>query len=150
MPGFGSSGFGVGPAGQDPLASPFETVTRERPQALHYQPADGDAVVLSNGQLQADHWVDAWMDLNLSVPRGSLRSSPTVGHTLREIKYLTSTLDADVRDRIASAAAPRVNAGDVRIDSIDVIRQKVGFVAVISYTNLRLASQPQRVVRTSI
>lgn len=149
MSGYGTSGAGIGPAGHDPVTTSV-AVERTLPLALHFDPSTGDATMLSTGRLQADHPVDAWMDLTFSVPRGTLRSSPLVGHTLREIAYLTPKLDADVRDRVNSAVAARVKAGDLRIDSIRVVRQKVGFVALISYTNLRLASQPTRTLRTSI
>ena len=149
MSGYGTSGAGIGPAGHDPVTTSVG-VERTLPLALHFDPSTGDATMLSTGRLQADHPVDAWMDLTFSVPRGTLRSSPLVGHTLSEIQYLTSKLDADVRDRVNSAVAARVRAGDLRIDSIRVARQTVGFVVLISYTNLRLASQPARTLRTSI
>jgi hypothetical protein len=150
MSGYGTSGSGIGPAGHDPVSAPSDQVVRTLPLALHFDPSTGDATMLSTGRLQADHPVDAWMDLTFSVRRGSLRSSPDVGHTLGEIRYQTATLEADVKDRINSAVSARVKAGDLRIDSIQVVRQQFGFVAITTYTNLRLASQPSRAVRSVI
>lgn len=146
----GASGVGIGPSGHDYVATPTDPVAKTAPLGLHYQPATRDAEMLDDGRLAADHPVDAWMDLALSIRRGSLKSSPDVGHTLHEIEYLDSTLEANVRSRVAAACASRVAAGDVRIDRVQAQRAGTGYVALIDYTNLRTQTQPTRQIRVNL
>lgn len=141
---------GIGPAGHAYVGRPLDPIAKDPPLALHYQPATRDAELLADGRLAADHPVDAWMDLALSIRRGSLKSSPSVGHTLHEIEYLDSRLEADVRSRVAAACAARVAAGDVRIDRVQAQRSGTGYVALVDYTNLRTQTRPTRQIRVNL
>lgn len=146
----GTSGVGIGPSGHDAVERPLDPLAKSAPLGLHYQPRTKDAEMLTDGRLAADHPVDAWMDLALSIPRGSLKSSPETGHTLREVEYLDSKLEANVRSRVDAACLLRVSAGDVRIDRVQAQRVGAGYVAIVDYTNLRVHTQPTRQIRVNV
>lgn len=146
----GTSGVGIGPSGHDAVARPLDPLAKSPPLGLHYQPATRDAEMLTDGRLAADHPVDAWMDLALGIRQGTLKSSPETGHTLHQIAYLDSKLEANVRTRVLAACQRRIAAGDVRIDRVQVERFGAGFVAVVDYTNLRIQTQPTRPIRVNL
>jgi len=146
----GTSGVGIGPSGHDAVECPLDPLAQSAPLALHYQPATRDAEMLTDGRLAADHPVDAWMDLALGIRQGTLKSSPATGHTLHQIEYLDSRLEANVRSRVDAACKARIAAGDVRIDRVQAQRAGSGYVALIDYTNLRIQTQPTRQIRVNL
>jgi hypothetical protein len=71
---------------------------------LAYDGKTKDFVINSDGQCVGVHPVDEQMALSLTVRRGSCKSSPELGNTLHEIKYLGGDkLQAEVKSRVLSA-----------------------------------------------
>lgn len=141
MSGAGDSSAGTGPAGFAPIG-PFSTrKTTTPPRATNYNPFTKDFTTsVTNGVALYDaiHPVDQQVILALSIPLGSLKSAPTVGHRLREVNRLSGPqLERAVQDRIRLALKSLVDRGKISILSVEVDVHVSGQLKVAtSYQNL--------------
>lgn len=118
----------------------------DQPQvAPRYDGKTRDIPTDSNGLLKTCHPVDQMMAIGLCTPLGSWKSSPNIGHTLGQIKYLgTASTHAEVERRVLSAEpiATLISNGDVSIDSIQSesggAQAPNGLLVAVNYRNLRL------------
>lgn len=138
MTGAGSYGAGVGPAGIDPAQTP-STVSRDtQALALFWDPEISDFRVLDDGLLWTIHEVDQQTILALTIPLGSIPSSPETGS-----RFHLLLLDKNIQaacEREASYALRRlIDAGDVKIVSVkQEIFNRSGLWVRVDYANLRL------------
>lgn len=125
MAGVGSSAAGVGFAGYAPVG-PRSTRQRDtRKRAINYDPWVKDFTTTESAGAtelyDAIHPVDQQVVLALTIPLGSLKSAPTVGHRLAEVNRLTgSTLVRAVEDRIRLALKRLIDGQKITILSIDI------------------------------
>lgn len=126
MSGSGSSAAGVGFAGYAPVGPRSTRQKGTLLRAINYDPwvKDFTTTLVVNGSVDlydAIHPVDQQVVLALTIPLGSLKSAPTVGHRLIEVNRLTgSTLQRAVEDRIRLALKRLIDGQKITILSIDI------------------------------
>lgn len=83
--GAGDFSAGVGMAGLDPVFS-TKRKTRRLDVATFFDLSVRDAVLLEDGRITAAHPVDQQVQMSFAIERGTLRSAPEIGHTLRQLR----------------------------------------------------------------
>jgi hypothetical protein len=108
--------------------------------ALRYEGASRDWPVDANGQYQRVHWVDQAFALGCLIRKGAIKSDPSIGNTLFEIKYLGGdNLAAEIEDRMRTATPVQslLRDGSASIYKIDHSWNRQGQLRVgIYYRNL--------------
>lgn len=98
---FGSTPFGLGP---QVFATPY--VPADLPGAVQLDPLTRDAPLDSDGHYGAMGTIEQAVVISFTIPRGSLRHSPTTGHDFLTLPRLSRVkLDAEI-DRRAAQASP--------------------------------------------
>jgi hypothetical protein len=140
--GLGSSSLGAAPFGFD---SPVFTDARDvtPPPALAFDGTTRDFQLDSAGRFIAEHPVDAKVFAALRTVAGSIRSAPTVGQTINSIAYIDQQrIRSQVEDRVRAALAPMTNAGEIRIENIEIDTSIRGRIALqVDYVNLILGAR---------
>lgn|SRR5512138_21355 len=141
--GFGTHPWGLAPFGFDPqVFSSARDATP--PAALAFDGTTRNYKLDSRGRFQEAHPVDAKVFLILRTLAGSIRSAPTTGQTVNAIAYIDQLrVRAQVEDRVRSALAPVINAGEIRLDNIEIdtsVRGRIMFE--VTYFN-RVSGKPE-------
>ena len=151
--GAGSFASGLGPSGFDPIEIGV-SVDPVTPQALRYEGGTTDWIILEDGNFDGVHWVEQAFALGCLVPKGSLKSSPDVGNTVQEIRYLGGVdIAAELDDRIRNANPIKTllangQAELVRIDH--AVMPGGGLKYAVYFRNLLTPSAPKKGVRRSV
>lgn len=137
---------GSDPAGDDPVAAQTAARSVTYPAAALFDIGSKDAQLDTAGLYVGIHPVDAWVALQLSVRLGTMKSAPTVGHRLDELRRGSlATLTRQAQDFVALALADGIGRGDVRLVAVTLSQPPPtgrNYVTV-TYQNLRtLASKP--------
>ena len=114
---------------------------------VRYDGATKDLVLNADGQISGVHPVDEGMALSLCVEKGSCPASPSMGNTLRKIRYLGSpTLAEDVRSAVMSAfpLSRLVADGKAKVNRIEHRVRASGLEVTVSYVNL-LTADPRNI-----
>lgn len=138
MSGAASYSAGYGPAGFDPAQDPTVLSSDIQGAVLFWDPATSDFQTLDTGLLATIHEVDQEVVLALTIPLGSIPSSPETGSRFHLLP-LGKTIQADC-EREASYALRRVLArNDIKIVSVkqEIVNRSALWVRV-DYINLRL------------
>lgn len=148
MSGAGSFGAGMGPAGFDPVADPTAPRRVTPPRAILLQLNDFDFPLDSNGRYQDIHPTDQWVALQVGIVLGTVGTSPTAGSALRSITHVGApSTQREAQDAIRRALADKVNAGSIKIDSIEYeAKQFGGFKIALRYENLDAQAEKARVL----
>lgn len=139
---------GDGPGGYSPILSPSAYEKPRTPTATKFDGRTKDYPLDAAGHWEAIHPVDQGVALAHMVRQGTIKSAPTVGHTLREITHLGKPdLKADVTDRIRRAVplAALLADGSVVIDRIDVETSGGRLLEATYYRNMK--QDPTRTLR---
>ncbi len=135
--GLGTGACGYGLCGLD-LQTPSGRANRRIPDALEFDGQTRDFVLDDDGNYKGVHPVDAKVFLILRTVAGSIRSSKSTGQTVNAIPYIDQrTIRAEVSDRVRTALADVVAAGEITINKIELdteVRGRVVFAC--HYTNL--------------
>jgi hypothetical protein len=105
-----------------------------------YDGATADWKLNSDGQIDGVHPVDSGMAMSVLIQQGSVKSSPTTGNTIMQIKYLGGkNLTDQVKAAVMSAnpLARLVAAGDVTITNIAHEVRDSRLVFSVDYVNNR-------------
>ncbi len=143
MPGAGTAGAGVGPAGFEPLPTSDGT-TSSTPTALLFDPNTRDFRKAADGRFVSVHPVDQEVALALSLLEGDLGSASSLGNRLRRIARAGGpSLQSGVED-IVTLALQRLLERDA-ISVLDILIQTpVRGQILIAVTYENLALQPPR------
>ena len=135
----------AGPAGFNPPEDPSTPRDVSYLAAIEYDGATKSFPQDALGRLRELHPVDQMMAIGGLFPKGSVKSAPHIGHTLKEIPFLDApNIAADIRDRVelAEPIATVLGRGDAEILRIDHWVQSGKLAAAIYYFNL--VTDPKR------
>jgi hypothetical protein len=119
------------------------------PAALTWNHSEHDYNRDEDGFYVEQHPVDAFVDLALTVPLGSLPCAPDVGHELGGIEPIGPRRDAKARAAVRKALARIIKSGDITLGEIVVDGTSEGLLYVApSYVNNRTGTERTAVART--
>lgn len=135
--GAGEFPCGTTPCGLDGLVSTGRT-RPEPPAALGFDGQTKDFMLDARGRYVGEHPVDAKVFLIVRTALRSMRSAPMTGQTLTEMQYIEPlTIQSLTENKLTTALAAVVAAGEIQIHSIDVDTSVPGRLAArLNYTNL--------------
>lgn len=140
MSGAGAYPAGIGPAGYSPVPDASGRPVAV-PIAAFYDPALRGFPFDDNGEIVGVHPVDQEAALRVTIPLGSLRSSPLVGINWARIRLASgAALQRTIDDEVRTALRTLVNAGDVKINGSPLLPEAFGRpLFLVDYVNLRLS-----------
>lgn len=142
----GAGGYkaGLGGAGFAPVASLSDKLVVDAPRAVNYDPQI-KSFTSTNGYYDSIHPVDQAVDLALTIPLGSIKSSPTTGNTFHLIGRQSGVrLAKDAEDRARMALKRITDAGQIQILAIDVDTSVISQVKIqVTYQNLVTKAKPR-------
>jgi hypothetical protein len=150
--GAGGFGAGMGPAGFDPIADPTPARDVTPPRAILFQLNGFDFPLDDAGRYQDIHPTDQWVALQVGIVLGTVSTSPTVGSALRSITHVGApSTQREAQDAIRVALATKVNAGSVKIESIDYEAKSFGgFKIALRYQNLDAQAEKARLLNVAV
>lgn len=140
MPGAGFYPAGYAPAGDDPPddGEPLGPVRKVAANII--DPSSGQYVIDADGQLHSVHPVDQIVVHTLSTTVGTVASVTSFGQNiLQGVPVLDSKAPARIRNIITTALQSLIDAGDITIESVEVVvdDEVGGSLTVFTYTNHR-------------
>jgi phage gp46-like protein len=142
--GAGGYAAGKGPAGFAPVAEISLKLAVDAPRAVNYDPQI-KSFTSTNGYYDSIHPVDQAVDLALTIPLGSIKSSPTTGNTLHLVGRNSGVrLAKDAEDRARLALKRLTDAGEINILFVDTDTTVRGQLKVaVTYQNLVTMAKPR-------
>ena len=111
MSGLGTYLAGMGPMGYSPSVPPNAPRDVRPPAALYFDGQTRDFPLDENGFYREVHPVDQKVELQLSLPRGAIASTPGIGNHLRTIQRVRpSVAETLCRSFIREALADLLSA----------------------------------------
>jgi hypothetical protein len=106
MPGFGSSTFGAGGFGVDPVSFGPDYQRVAPPAAAYFDPLTRDFLLDAEGRTRDMGTIEQQVALAFATPRGKLAHAKTIGHDFLDLpRFSGAKLDAEI-DRFARRASP--------------------------------------------
>ena len=140
--GAGEFAAGDGGAGEDPVAAASPAVNLQPPAAAFLDLATRNLRVNQDGSYAVMHPADQAAQLSFMVRRGTLSSSPNIGHTFFEAPPLSGAAkqkDLDLRAQDAFPFRQLVAAKVLAFEGVEVQTPKFGETRIaIHYRNLVL------------
>jgi hypothetical protein len=132
---------GAGPAGYSPVVASTGSTFDVATGSVAIDTTLKDFLANSAGDWSRIHYVDQIVILAVTIPAGSLKSAPEIGHTYRQIRTLNPrTILSDVTNRTQLALAsvlggkPKIELVSVDVDTVAARRGQLKIA--VTYRNL--------------